>query len=447
MVTLLAFLVALGVLITFHELGHYWVARLCGVKIKTFSFGFGPKLWSKRLGPDQTEWCISALPLGGYVAMLDEREGEVDPAERHRAFNTQSVFKRIAIVAAGPIANLLLAVFLFAFMAWMGQPEIAPVTSQPVAHSQAAAHGIKPLDKVVSVAGNDIEGLEDFSWTLLENAGQSRVPITFMRDGARFTADFDLSTLKLEEDAASPFEQIGIRFHYGDPWFVDVEPGSAADAAGVKAGDAVLAADGIYGLSVQELITRISTSGANGVRLTLEDEKGYVRDVHVVARVQTVDDGQGGQVTKPVIGVRVGIKPDIIWIKKGPIEGVVSGVERMASITKTTYVAIKSMLVGEASTKTISGPITIADYAGKSAQMGWRVYLSFLAMISVSLGLLNLLPIPLLDGGHLLYYLVEIVRGRPVSDKWMQAGQKLGLLIVLALTALALTNDLLRLLE
>ena len=235
MVTLLAFLVALGVLITFHELGHYWVARLCGVKIKTFSFGFGPKLWSKRLGPDQTEWCISALPLGGYVAMLDEREGEVDPAERHRAFNTQSVFKRIAIVAAGPIANLLLAVFLFAFMAWMGQPEIAPVMSQPVAHSQAAAHGIKPLDKVVSVAGNDIEGLEDFSWTLLENAGQSRVPITFMRDGARFTADFDLSTLKLEEDAASPFEQIGIRFHYGDPWFVDVEPGSAADAAGVKA--------------------------------------------------------------------------------------------------------------------------------------------------------------------------------------------------------------------
>ena len=205
MVTLLAFLVALGVLITFHELGHYWVARLCGVKIKTFSFGFGPKLWSKRLGPDQTEWCISALPLGGYVAMLDEREGEVDPAERHRAFNTQSVFKRIAIVAAGPIANLLLAVFLFAFMAWMGQPEIAPVMSQPVAHSQAAAHGIKPLDKVVSVAGNDIEGLEDFSWTLLENAGQSRVPITFMRDGARFTADFDLSTLKLEEDAASPF--------------------------------------------------------------------------------------------------------------------------------------------------------------------------------------------------------------------------------------------------
>ena len=319
--------------------------------------------------------------------------------------------------------------------------------SQPVAHSQAAAQGIKPLDKVVSVAGNDIEGLEDFSWTLLENAGQSRVPITFMRDGARFTADFDLSTLKLEEDAASPFEQIGIRFHYGDPWFVDVEPGSAAGAAGVKAGDAVLAADGIYGLSVQELITRISTSGANGVRLTLEDEKGYVRDVHVVARVQTVDDGQGGQVTKPVIGVRVGIKPDIIWIKKGPIEGVVSGVDRMASITKTTYVAIKSMLVGEASTKTISGPITIADYAGKSAQMGWRVYLSFLAMISVSLGLLNLLPIPLLDGGHLLYYLVEIVRGRPVSDKWMQAGQKLGLLIVLALTALALTNDLLRLLE
>lgn len=447
MVTLLAFLVALGVLITFHELGHYWVARLCGVKIKTFSFGFGPKLWSKRLGPDQTEWCISALPLGGYVAMLDEREGEVDPAERHRAFNTQSVFKRIAIVAAGPIANLLLAVFLFAFMAWMGQPEIAPVMSQPVAHSQAAAHGIKPLDKVVSVAGNDIEGLEDFSWTLLENAGQSRVSITFMRDGARFTADFDLSTLKLEEDAASPFEQIGIRFHYGDPWFVDVEPGSAADAAGVKAGDAVLAADGIYGLSVQELITRISTSGANGVRLTLEDERGYVRDVHVVARVQTVDDGQGGQVTKPVIGVRVGIKPDIIWIKKGPIEGVVSGVDRMASITKTTYIAIKSMLVGEASTKTISGPITIADYAGKSAQMGWRVYLSFLAMISVSLGLLNLLPIPLLDGGHLLYYLVEIVRGRPVSDKWMQAGQKLGLLIVLALTALALTNDLLRLLE
>ena len=444
-----AFIVALGILITFHELGHFLVAKLCGVKVLTFSFGFGPKLFSKRLGRDKTEWCISALPLGGYVSMLDERQEGcvVDPSEAHRAFNRQSVYKRFAIVAAGPIANIFLAILFYAIMAWSGQPEIRPVMDTPLAYSQAAQLNIERLDRVVTFGNNEIEGIEDLNWAILEHVGDEAVPMQLDRNGTRFTVVFDLKNLKIDEESESPFKQLGLNIRFGDPVLFNIQKNSPAASAGIREGDVVLSADARYGLSVQELVNYIRQKGENPIHLTLQNQDGQVRQVTVRPRLTMVDDGKGEQVERAVIGVNVGIKPDLIWLSKGPIEGLVSGWDRTVSITKTTYKAVVQMLTGEASTKNLTGPVTIADYAGKTAQMGWRVYLSFLAMISVSLGLLNLLPIPLLDGGHLLYYLVEIVSGRPLPEKVIVAGQKVGLLIVLALGALALSNDFIRLIQ
>ena len=284
---LLAFAVALGILITFHELGHYLVARLCGVKVLTFSFGFGPKLFSKRLGRDKTEWCISALPLGGYVSMLDERqEGMVvDPAEAHRAFNRQSVYKRFAIVAAGPIANILLAIIFYAIMAWSGQPEIRPVMDTPVAQSQAAQLQIQRLDQVVSFGDKKIEGLEDFNWAILEHIGESNVPLVLDRGGTRFTVDFDLRDIKIDEDSTSPFAQLGINLWYGYPVLFNIQKGSPAALAGIKDGDVVLSADGRYGLSVQELVNYIKNR-TRGRKLKDTDEEEVVldEDVQEIAR-------------------------------------------------------------------------------------------------------------------------------------------------------------------
>lgn len=445
----IAFVVALGILITFHELGHYLVARLCGVKVLKFSFGFGPVLFSKRMGKDQTEWCLSALPLGGYVSMLDERqEGcTAKPHELHRAFNRQSVYKRFAIVAAGPLANIILAVLFYAIIAWSGQPEIRPVMDTPTPYSQAAQLNIERLDRIVRVGDNDVEGLEDFNWAVLEHIGESDVPVVLDRSGSRYTVYFDLKDLKIDEDSASPFAQLGINIRYGDPILFNIQKDSPASQAGIHEKDIVLSADGRYGLSVQELVTYIREVGEEPIVLTLKNEKGDVREVTVTPQIRLVDNEKGVKEERAVIGVNVGIMPDLIWLSKGPIDGLVAGLERTASITKTTYKAVVQMVTGEASTKNLTGPVTIADYAGKTAQMGWRVYLSFLAMISVSLGLLNLLPIPLLDGGHLLYYLMEILRGRPLPETVMQVGQKVGLLIVVALGVLALSNDFIRLIQ
>lgn len=449
MVTILAFVVALGVLIVFHELGHYLVARWCGVKILKFSFGFGPKLFSKKMGRDQTEWILSALPLGGYVSMLDERESEtpVPEADRARAFNRQSVFKRMAIVAAGPIANLLLAVLLYATIGMMGQPMLKTVFWDPQPTSQAATVGIMRHDTAVSLAGEPIGDVESFNWRLMENVGHVDVPMVVARDGIERTVYWDLTALKVEDEEHPLPEQLGLTYHYGTTIIADVVDGKPAAEAGLHAGDRVLRVDGEDLMISLTLLEKIRANRGEPIHLTVEGKDGDVRDVTVVPTMGEITNEKGEKVVAPVIGVMIRFEPNLFWQQLGPIDSVLMGFDRIASITKSTVNAVSRIVMGEASTKGISGPVTIADYAGKSAEMGIRAYLAFLAMISVSLGILNLLPIPMLDGGHLLYYLLEIVRGRPLPDDWMVTGQKIGLFIVLALAALALTNDFIRLLQ
>ncbi len=449
MVTLIAFLVAIGILITIHELGHYCVARLCGVKVLKFSFGFGPKLFSWKAGRDQTEWQIAAIPLGGFVQMADEREENqtLSQEDRLRAFNRQSVYKRFAIVAAGPIANFLLAIVFFAFIAVMGQAEIRPVMAEPVEGSQAASLNIAALDEIVAVDNKPVEGLQDYSWAMLEHAGEARVPMTLKRDESTFTVEWDMSAVRANDQKSDPSAQLGIRLYYGAPILVNIQPDRPAALAGIRDKDRVLAVNGRWGLDPRSFIEIIKNSAERPLHLIIKDENEAIREVTVTPRIYELKNPDGSLEQRAVIGCGVGLAPNLIWLKKGPIDGVIDGFSRMVSITKMTLSGIGEVATGEAGRDAISGPVTIAEYAGKSAQMGWRVYLSFLAMISVSLGILNLLPVPLLDGGHLLYYVVEMFRGKPLPESVTAIGQKVGLIFIAALTILALSNDFLRLIQ
>ena len=448
MTTLLAFVLALGILICFHELGHYFVARLCNVKILKFSFGFGPKLLSFKAGRDQTEWIISALPIGGYVAMLGEKEnGEpLDEKDAHRAFHKQSVWRRFAIVAAGPIANLLLAVILYAAVGMLGQPQLKTVFWDPVQGSQAQSVGIERYDQALTLGGDDVQEYETFTWQIIDRVGQNNVPLVLKSPSGEKTVYLDLRDVRIEDEQTGVTEQLGFKMHLGDVVIKEIVKDSAAQEAGLQANDKIIAINGEHVHLVPQLIDRLKKHGAEPSVLTIERELRAPFDVTVVPHWQTQTDEAGGQKQVPVLGVMLSFNPNVSMQYMGPVQALGFGVERIGLITSTTVKAFWRMATGQASTKGLSGPVTIAEYAGKSAQMGLTVFLSFLAMISVSLGILNLLPIPVLDGGHLLYYCVEIVRGRPLPRHWMEKGYKVGLFIVIAIFVVAMTNDFLRLL-
>jgi regulator of sigma E protease len=451
MLTVVAFLVALGLLIAVHEYGHYCVAVACGVKVLRFSIGFGKVLWRWQPKGSPTEFVIAAFPLGGYVKMLDEREEPVPAEERHLAFNTQPVGKRAAIVAAGPAANLVLAVLLYAIVNWAGIEEPRAILASPIQGSIAERAGVRG-GEVVSRATREgdewgeVRSFEDLRWLLTRAAldGQD-VRLELMpgvQGGASRELTLPLAQIDAHEADSGLFRRIGIVAPWTQPVIGDVMADGAGARAGLQAGDVVRTVGTtpiVDGPQLRETI-RASVRGDQPLSQRWRIERaGKVLDIDVAPDAQ-----RDGAVWVGRIGAYVGAAPAMVTVHHGVVDGLWNGVVRTWEVSTLTLRMMGKMVVGEASLKNLSGPLTIADYAGKSASLGLTQYLVFLALISVSLGVLNLLPLPVLDGGHLMYYLWEAVTGKSVSDAWMERMQRTGVALLLVMMSIALFNDVTR---
>jgi regulator of sigma E protease len=440
----LAFVVTLGVLITFHELGHYVVARLAGVKVLRFSIGFGRIVWSRRIGRDATEWALSAVPLGGYVKMVDEREGEVVPADRPRAFNRQSVWRRSAIVAAGPFANLLLAVVLFAGTYVVGVPGQRAVLATPTLGSPAASAGLAAGELVTAVDGEPVRSWQDLRWRLLRLSGSDRAVVSVERpDGTRASHTLSLASLSAAEWEGNFLGALGLKIDLGAPLVHEVLPGKPAESAGLHAGDAIVAIDGQTMRSPADVAATTNAHPGERLHLTIRrDGEEFATEL-----VPEATEQSGRKVG--IAGMRLSVDPATVsslavTVRYAPAEALMQGAAKTWELSVFTVKMLGRILTGSASLKNISGPLTMADFAGQSAQAGILTFVGYLALISISLGVLNLLPVPLLDGGHLLYYFVEIFKGSPVSDRVLEVGQRIGMAVLALLMALALFNDLSR---
>jgi len=448
-----AFVLALGVLITVHELGHYAVARWCNVKILRFSVGFGRPLLLRRWGKDQTEWAVSGFPLGGYVKMLDEREGDVAPEEAHRAFNRQSVGRRSLIVVAGPLANLMLAVVLYWFLFMQGVEEPRPILASPPAGTVAAMTKVGAGETARKVSGVSVATWSEFRWEVLQRALNHEVIAIETIDAQGVIAIHRLDSAHLSSDALEGdiMQPLGLRLLRPDMPAVlgTIQPGSPAEAAGLLPGDRVTALDGQPVSAWHALAQGIREAGAREIELRVTRGEQQLA-FRVTPELMAVAEGE----TKPRarIGISVRDAPELrrnawITVSYGPVESMRRAFTQTWETSVLSLRMMGRMLMGELSLKNISGPVTIADYAGQSARMGFEHYLRFLALISISLGVLNLLPIPVLDGGHLMYYLAEVIKGGPLSERIMEIGQQIGLTLLALLMALAFYNDINRLIS
>ena len=445
---ILAFALTLGVLVVIHELGHYAVARLCGVKVLRFSVGFGRILWSRRVGRDGTEWALSAIPLGGYVKMADEREGEVRAEDLPRAFNRQGVGKRIAIVAAGPIANLLLAVVLFAGTFVAGVPGQRPVVADPPAGSAAAQAGLRGGDLVTAVDGKPIGSWQELRWRLIQAQGADSIVLAVARDGSTASPPLErtlaIGAVGTADWELNPLATLGLKQDLGAPLVDQVLPGKPAERAGLRPGDRIVAIDATPVRSPSDVAQL--TNARPGEPMTFAYRRGDAQ-AEVQLTPEAVDNGTR---RIGVVGLRLRVDPAVasslgVTVRYGVLEALGQGFQKTVELSVFTVRMLGRILTGEASVKNISGPLTMADFAGQSAQAGALVFVGYLALISISLGVLNLLPVPLLDGGHLLYYLAELIKGSPVSDRAFEVGQRIGMAVLAMLMVLALVNDVSRL--
>ncbi|MGA7595622.1 MAG: RIP metalloprotease RseP [Gallionella sp.] len=452
MITLLAFVVAIALLVVFHEYGHYWMARRCGVRVLRFSIGFGKVVYSKRFANSDTEWVISAIPLGGYVKMLDEREEEVAPQDLPYAFNRKPVPQRIAIVAAGPLANFLLAILLYWGLFVHGVPGLKPMLGEVPQGTPAAAAQMQARETITGINGVPVPSWQELHWMLLESVvrqnpdevDNGRVRIEAKTAGGETVEhQLNVSSLGAKDLDGDFLGKLGLQLYQPvvRPVIGSVAEGSVAQHAGLQRGDRILSANGVEMKKWMDLVELIRAHPSQAVRLEVQRGAATL-SVRVVP--QAIEE------SGKTIG-RIGAGPEVdeaAWkamqvdVSYSPLKALTQSLRKTWETSAISLDMMGKMVMGEVSMKNISGPITIADYAGQSAKMGAVAYLSFLALISISLGVLNFLPIPLLDGGHLLYYVVEMIKGSPVSEMSWEFGQKIGIALLGTLMVFAIYNDL-----
>jgi regulator of sigma E protease len=449
MIYVFAFVMAIVLLVLFHEYGHYWVARRCGVKVLRFSLGFGNVIYSKRFAGNDTEWVICSVPLGGYVKMVDESEEEVAPEDLPYAFNRKPVLQRMAIVSAGPLANLLLAIVLYWALFMHGVPGLKPVLGDVPFGTPAAIAQMHTGEMILSINGDSIPSWQELHWKLLDLAlKQDEVRIeTQAADGASLVHVLDMSGLAVKDLDGEFLDKLGLHLYQPIilPVIGSLTEGDAAQRAGLQSGDIILSANGVQMQRWMEVVEVIRERPGQAIQFEILRKDGQRGDKTLTLSVVPRSDVESG---KTVGKIGAGPKTDeaawkamITEVSYGPLEAMMHSLRKTWETSAISLKMMGKMVTGEISMKNLSGPITIADYAGQSAKMGMAAYLSFLALISISLGVLNLLPIPLLDGGHLLYYAAELLKGSPVSDQSWEIGQKIGIALLGTLMVFAIYND------
>lgn len=451
MLTVLAFIATIGILVTVHEYGHFQVARWCGVKVLKFSIGFGKPIWSKKIGKDQTEFIVASIPLGGYVKMLGEGlgHGELNASEdANRAFNRQTVQKRMAIVLAGPLANLLLAIVLYFGLFMMGTVSLKPIVGQPVANSPAAFSGVNAGAQIIKIDGKSVATWQEVRWNLLNASLENRKVImqTVNERGELFSHQLDLSGIKQDNTDPDILNQLGLRIYQPSvPARIgEILENSPAEQAGLKPDDLILAVDHQKITDWETFVAIIKSKPEQRLQLHIMRD-GEELKLAITPELASEYGERYGRIGAGFDMPKEQLDKFLITQHFGPIDAFAKSIGKTWETAIFSLKMLGNMILGNVSWKGMSGPVTIASYAGQSANMGIKVFVGFLALVSISIGVLNLLPIPILDGGHLMYYMVEFFTGKPASEFAVAWGQKIGFFILIFTMALALYNDLNRL--
>jgi len=442
---LASFIVALGILVAIHEYGHFWTARRCGVTVQRFSIGFGKVLW-RKVGQDGTEYVIAAIPLGGYVKMLDERVDDVPEHLVDGAFNRKSVLARIAIVAAGPLANFVFAVFAFWLMYLIGVNGIKPIVGHVAPASIVAQAGIETGDEIISIDGEPAQHWQDVNLSLVGAFGQPSSDIVVRSNNNLTTKRLDLTQWKFEPEKHSPFRSLGLAPYFPEPSLVlsAVAEQSPAQQAGLRVGDKLVSVGGVKITKWKQFVEIIEQNGGTSVNVAYQRN-----DTMIEARItpQRKINNQGNSIGYAGVSPTPTPWPESskVTLEYGVVDAFTKGMEKTWQLVSLSFNMIGKLVTGDLSVKNLSGPLSIAQGAGQSASYGVVAFLSFLALISVNLGIINLLPLPVLDGGHLMYYFVELVTGKPVPEKVQEVGFRIGAALLFMLMSIAIFNDFTRL--